>query len=91
MSPIPTALTCLRNWPLGTHYGQSGGKHYLVSKTVFAAGRSIKLVAHERGGNDYISLCFYDLTAGPRLAPCEMPLDKVITFLSQLRRDGNRG
>lgn len=67
--------------PLGTSVGHANGKPYVTSRSLFNAGRSTKLVAHERGGPDYISLNFYDLARGPRLKPCEMPATKVIAFL----------
>ena len=57
----------------------------MVAKTSYAQGRAIKLVAHELGGNDYISLNVYDLASGPLLKPCEMPVEKVVTFLADLR------
>ena len=55
-----------------------------MSKSLFAGGRSIKLVANELGGTDYISLNLYLTRQGPQLFPCEMPIAKVITFLSDL-------
>lgn len=57
----------------------------MVSKRLHAGGRSIKLVAHELGGPDYISLNLYDLGRGPRIFPCEMPLTKVLRFLEDLQ------
>ncbi|MGC1494786.1 MAG: hypothetical protein WA790_03185 [Sulfitobacter sp.] len=57
------------------------GKRYVATHSVFNNGRSSKVVAEELGGSDYISLNYYDLTAGPGLFPCEMPADKVIAFL----------
>ena len=59
----------------------------MVTKTAFAGGRSIKLVAEELGGTDYISLNWYDLGAGARLKPCEMPAAKVIAFVQALVPD----
>lgn len=81
------ALARLRAWPLGTTTGRSGGRRYSVSKSVFAGGRSVKLVATELGGSDYISLNLYELTEGARLFPCEMPVAKVIAFLADLVGD----
>ncbi|QBF33558.1 hypothetical protein CFI11_20420 [Thalassococcus sp. S3] len=76
----------MRAWPSGTSEGQARGRRYHVSKSVFARGKSIKLVAHEIGGTDYISLNLYDLSAGPRLFPCEMPMEKVLAFLTDLEK-----
>lgn len=84
------ALARLRDWPLGTTIGLSGGRRYAVSKSAYASGRSIKLVATELGGTDYISLNLYELAQAPRLAPCEMPLAKVLAFLSELRPEGKQ-
>ena len=63
------------------------GRRYLVIHNLFAAGKSQKLVARELGGPNYISLNFYGLTTGPRLCPCEMPAEKVISFLRGYRPD----
>ncbi len=71
--------------PLGTFSGRAGGKAYIVSRTRFADGRSFKLVAHELGGPDYVSLNLY-LTqkSGALLRPCEMPAEKVVGFVTAL-------
>jgi hypothetical protein len=53
-----------------------------------ANGKSIKLVAEELGGSDYISLNWYDLASGARLKPCEMPEAKVRAFVEGLVVDG---
>nr|WP_286193733.1 hypothetical protein [Tropicibacter sp. R16_0] len=74
----------LAAWPEGTTRGTSGGRNYVVSKTSFAEGRSVKLAATELGGSDYISLNVYDLRRGPLLKPCEMPEQKVVVFLADL-------
>jgi len=82
---LTQALTRLNAWPEGAHRGISGGRIYMVVKTTFAQYRAIKLVAHELGGTDYISLNLYHLTSGPLLKPCEMPVEKVVQFLADLR------
>ncbi len=53
-----------------------------------AGGKSHKLVAHERGGADYISMNLY-LTdqSGALLRPCEMPAEKVIDFVLRFASD----
>jgi len=38
-------------------------------------------VAEALDRSDYISLNFYDLVSGAQLAPCEMPHEKVISFV----------
>jgi hypothetical protein len=67
--------------------GTAGGRRYIASKTVFGGGRSVKLVAEEIGGGDYISLNLYRLGAGARLFPCEMPREKVVDFLRAFTPD----
>lgn len=49
---------CLAALPMGTFHGTAHGRRYVFSKTAQAGGRSHKLVAHELGGPDYISLNF---------------------------------
>ena len=74
----------LRTLPNGTFEANFKGRAYTVSKTTFAGGKSLKLVAEAKDGSDYISLNMYDLAQGPRIYPCEMPLGKVLTFLENL-------
>jgi hypothetical protein len=74
--------------PLGSSTGQSAGRRYIVSRSELAGGKSHKLIAHELGGGDYISLNLY-LTdsSGALLRPCEMPAEKVITFVVAFKPD----
>ncbi|WP_170350709.1 hypothetical protein [Ruegeria atlantica] len=74
--------------PEGTFTGYANGRRYVVSRSVFGAGRSLKLVAHQLGGPDYISMNLY-LTrqSGALLRPCEMPADKVVSFVTALIPD----
>jgi hypothetical protein len=67
--------------------GTAGGRRYIASKTVFGGERSVKLVAEEMGGGDYISLNLYHLGAGERLFPCEMSLEKVVDFVRAFTPD----
>ena len=73
--------------PLGNSMGRAFGRHYTVTRSVFGGGSSMKLVAEALDGSDYVSLNFYDLTAGSLLAPCEMPAEKVVRFVSAYRPD----
>ena len=66
----------------------ANGKPFVASISRFNEGQSVKLVAEELGGTDYISLNMYLLNAGPQLFPCEMPAEKVIAFLRAFRADG---
>jgi len=67
--------------PFGTSRGQAQGRTYVASRSDFNGGRSVKVVAEELGGPDYISLNLYHLKHGARLYPCEMPAAKVIAFV----------
>jgi len=73
--------------PIGAGTGRYGNRRYVVTRSQFAAGKSQKLVAQELGGPDYVSLNLYTLKDGPRLYPCEMPAEKVISFLRGYRPD----
>ncbi len=57
---------------------------YLLSKQTLLDGRLIKLYAYELGGIDFISLNYYRGKEKWFLKPCEMPEEKVITFIMQL-------
>ncbi len=71
----------------GTSRGQFHGKTYLVSKSLHNGGRSIKLFAEEAGGEDFVSLNFYETSRGESLKPCEMPAEKVLAFLREYKPD----
>ncbi|WP_170573750.1 hypothetical protein [Ruegeria atlantica] len=74
--------------PSGSSTGQSNGRRYIVSRSEQVSGKSHKLVAHELGGTDYISLNLY-LTrdSGALLRPCEMSSEKVIDFVVAFKPD----
>lgn len=71
--------------PEGMVRGRFDGRAYVATKTVFAWGKSLKLVAEELGGRDYISLNLYRLASGPRVYPCEMCAEKVAAFVLGFR------
>ncbi len=54
---------------------------YRVVREDFNAGRSIKVLAEELGGTDFISFNFYRTSQAETLKPCEMPAQKVVSFL----------
>ncbi|MGJ8615321.1 MAG: hypothetical protein ACSHWS_00685 [Sulfitobacter sp.] len=87
MRPPDDVAVRLAALPVGTSTGTAHGTRYVVTRSLFNYGRSTKLVAEELGGNDYISLNFYDLAAGPSLYPCEMAAEKVIAFLRDFTPD----
>lgn len=84
MSAFADALATL---PDGTFTGTASGRRYVVTKSAFSGGKSIKLVAEELGGKDYISLNWYDLASGAQLKPCEMSAAKVTDFVLALQPD----
>ena len=68
--------------PLGGFQGIYRGTRWHAVKSEFSGGKSQKLVAHQAGGNGYISLNLYRLTNGRALLkPCEMPEETVIDFV----------
>lgn len=67
--------------PEGMFRGIADTHRYVATKTVFNEGRSVKLVAEELAGTDYISLNFFLLKKGPLLKPCEMAEAKVVAFV----------
>ncbi|NNE52208.1 MAG: hypothetical protein HKN30_07385 [Sulfitobacter sp.] len=77
----------MRAIPEGTYRGWAQDKQWVATKSHFNEGRSIKLVAEELGGADFISANFYDLEKGARLFPCEMSAEKVITFIREFTPD----
>jgi hypothetical protein len=77
----PGFLSQFSALPVGTFYGVSAGKRYVVSRIPFAQHKAWKLVAEELGGTDYISLNLYLPRSGPLVRPCEMPEQKVIDFV----------
>jgi len=60
-------------------------KRYLLSKQTQLKGKLIKLYAKELGDNDFISLNYYTDIANGLLKPCEMPEEKVIDFVLNLK------
>lgn len=72
----------LRAIPAGTSTGHAVHRRYTATRSDFNGGKSIKLVAEALDGSDYISLNFYDLCSGGQLAPCEMPAEKVVAFVT---------
>jgi len=67
--------------PLGYVEGIYQGRRYGISKSEFNEGKSSKIFAEELGGNDFISLNYYQTTTQDLLKPCEMPEEKVLRFL----------
>ena len=60
-------------------------QRYLLRKQTELRGKLIKLYAEELGGNDFISLNYYPRIKNGLLKPCEMPEEKVIQFILELK------
>lgn len=58
-----------------------------MDKTTHAAGRSVKLLAHDLAGTDFVSMNLYHLSTGDVLKPCEMPEAKVRAFVMGFQPD----
>ncbi len=81
-------LNALLDLPTGMFTGTARHLRYVVSHQIMAGGKSHKLVAHQLGGPDYISLNLYlTQNSGALLRPCEMPAEKVVTFVLALVPD----
>lgn len=84
----PAFLAALDAIPTGTSRGRYNDQTYVVSKTDFADGKSVKLVAEALGGTDYISLNVYLTRRQALLKPCEMTAAKVIAFVTGVKIEG---
>ncbi|WP_345985548.1 hypothetical protein WCX49_00085 [Sulfurimonas sp. HSL-1656] len=73
----------LRAFPDGAQEVLYEGKRWLMRKETHLEGRLIKLYAEELGGNDFVSLNYYETASAPLLKPCEMPAEKVIAFIEK--------
>ncbi|WOI57630.1 hypothetical protein [Palleronia sp. LCG004] len=72
--------------PQGAFDGWADDRKYNVVKSRHSGGRSEKLFAREAGGRDHVSLNLYRLSDGSvRLFPCEMPREKVVRFVLDLK------
>jgi hypothetical protein len=60
-------------------------KKYGVTKIDYNSGKSIKVFAKELGGNDFISMNYYITSTSESLKPCEMPKQKVIHFMKNIK------
>jgi peptide-methionine (S)-S-oxide reductase len=81
-----TLLEHIQEIPIGYSEVKYADKKYGVTKSEFNHGNSYKIYAEELGGNDFISLNYYITTKDELLKPCEMPRQKVIHFLNNLKK-----
>ncbi len=78
-------LEKIEQLPMGYSEVLYNNKKYGVTLTHFNEGKSLKLYAEELGGNDFISLNYYITESKELLKPCEMPEQKVIQFLNNMK------
>jgi hypothetical protein len=71
--------------PLGNFDGIYKGQRYGITRTERAGGRQAWLWAEALGGTDRISGNLYRLTSGAQLKPCEMPKEKVMAFVIEVK------
>ena len=71
--------------PVGESQGVAFGVRWRAARTVHARGGSEKIVAEALDGSGYVSCNLYRLEAGDRVAPCEMPAERVAAFLADYR------
>ena len=75
----------LKALPDGAHEVFYEDRRYLMRKETLLGGRLIKLYAEALGGNDFVSLNYYETQTQSLLKPCEMPAQKVIAFIEAVR------
>lgn len=73
--------------PLGYSEVWYNNKRYGVSRKDFNEGKSLKVYAEELGGKDFISFNFYITTSKDQLKPCEMPAEKVRSFILNFKTE----
>ena len=78
----------LLSLPNGSYDVMYNSKRYLLSKQTQLQGKLIKLYAKELGDNDFISLNYYPRIQDGLLKPCEMPQEKVMAFIIEIKRVG---
>ena len=86
----PEAVAAARALPLGESRGTWDDAPWVCSKSSFAEGRTLKIVAERLGGTGYVSMNLYFLKHETRLYPWEMPAEKCIAFLQGFRPDTSR-
>lgn len=79
-APTPVA-DLVRRLPDGASTVRYRGSRWAVTRSSYAAGRSLKLWAEELGGEAFVSANVYVGSAGEAFRPCEMPAERVLAFL----------
>ena len=85
MNNISNLEEIIRAVPTGYSEVKYKNKKYSLNKTEFNNGKSIKVYAEELGGNDFISFNYYKTDKDNLLKPCEMPEEKVLEFLNEMK------
>lgn len=75
-------IAALADIPEGASLRRWRGQSYQTTKTTLQSGRLIKLYGEGLAAKDHISFNFYRLASGDQLSPCEMPEEKVISFVT---------
>ncbi|MBK74105.1 MAG: hypothetical protein CME85_01265 [Henriciella sp.] len=74
-------LSALAGLPSGYSRGSYRGGQWGVTVERSSDGRRLKLFGEALGDSDHVSFNLYHVGGRPRLKPCEMPKDKVISFV----------
>jgi hypothetical protein len=74
--------------PVGWSLVVYDGRRYAVTRSVHGDGRSESILAEALDGSDLVSANLYRLDGEDALKPCEMPEQKVLAFLRELRPAG---
>lgn len=74
-------LTALDALPTGYSTGSLKDRRWGVTVERSDDGRRVKLYGEELGGSDHVSFNLYFAGGEPRLKPCEMPEEKVVSFV----------
>ena len=80
-----TLIKYIESIPLGYSEGVYSNAKYGITKAVFNNGKSYKIYAKELQDNDFISLNYYITSTKELLKPCEIPKEKVIHFLKNIK------
>ncbi|GGF33245.1 hypothetical protein GCM10011519_03380 [Marmoricola endophyticus] len=74
-------LDLLARVPTGWSAVRFAGARWGLRRTEAAGGRSVAVYAEELGGSGVVSANVYLTDAGAVLRPCEMPAERVLSFL----------
>ncbi|MDG1260589.1 MAG: peptide methionine sulfoxide reductase [Flavobacteriales bacterium] len=75
----------LKNLPEGYSTVRYNEQAYGMTVSRFNGGKSMKVYAEELGGKDFISMNYYFGTSEEYFKPCEMPKEKVVSFIQEMR------